>query len=267
MTRTHSGNLSRWVVKKAIAFIAHRKEVYFTFETAHDRDLWIRDGLINDRNSLVINGAGVDPTKFFPRTSKKTGQPLSILFASRLLKSKGLEAFLRAAEKFLDNCDIRFVVAGMVEPNDPDAYSPDQLATDKRIAFLGEVSDMPGLLRNTDIVCLPTLYGEGIPRILIEAAASGVPAIATDVPGCREIVLNDVTGITIEIGSPGSMADDIAAAVRRYRADASILERHGDAAYAYFKVGNFSQDTITRCFADLLQTETPSIPGGTPPRG
>lgn len=254
--RNRAIDLTRALVKKAIKFIAQRREVYFTFESKHDRDLWVDDGLISIKNSLVISGAGVDPERFYPRTEQRTDRPLRVLFASRLLKSKGLDAFLLAAEQVVaHHPDIEFVVAGMVETNDPDGYPPEELSMKRQISFRGEVTDMPALLRDSDIVCLPTLYGEGIPRILIEAAASGVPAIATNIPGCREIVSHEDTGFLINIASIEEVAQEIANAVEKYHSDPDLLSRHGKATQAYFKSHDFSEASVVGSFVGLLCSE------------
>ena len=140
----------------------------------------------------------------------------------------------------------------MVEPNDPDRYPPELLEGDPSIKFLGEVSDMPELLRNADLVCLPSRYGEGIPRILIEAAASGVACLATDLQGCREIVRDGVNGTLIPAGNAGAMATGIISAIDRYRSDPELLRREGRAGLELFRKGQFREDAITEQFVRLL---------------
>ena len=143
----------------------------------------------------------------------------------------------------------------MVEPHDPDRYAPELLEREGAITFLGEASDMPGLLRSVDLVCLPSRYGEGIPRILIEAAASAVPCLTTDLQGCREIVRHGVNGTLIAPGDPRAMAASMIAAIDAYLADPELLDRQGRAGLELFRNGQFREDAVTEQFVRLLIDE------------
>jgi glycosyltransferase involved in cell wall biosynthesis len=235
--------------------------VHFTFETSDDRNDWLNRGLIQADNSTVINGAGVDPNRFYPAEDRPAQGPIKVLFASRLLKSKGLDAFVETARHFSGNGKAEFLVAGMVEPGDPDRYPPELLEREKAIKFLGEVFDMPKLLREVDLVCLPSRYGEGIPRILIEAAASGVPCLATDLQGCREIVRDGVNGTLLPPSNAEAMAAGMIAAIDRYLADPQLLRREGRAGLQLFREGQFREDAITDQFMRLLMGGEDGSPG------
>ncbi|NGO52219.1 glycosyltransferase [Allomesorhizobium camelthorni] len=244
--------LARSLVDASIRFLSSRPGVHFTFETADDCDDWLHRGLIGRHNSTVISGAGVDPERFHPAGDRRVRSPVKILFASRLLRSKGLDAFVEAARHYSGNSKVEFLVAGMVEPHDPDRYAQELLKRESAIKFLGEVSEMPELLRSVDLVCLPSRYGEGIPRILIEAAASAVPCLATDLQGCREIVRHDVNGTLIPPGDAGAMAASIIAAIDTYLADPELLDVQGRAGLKLFRNGQFGEDAVTEQFVRLL---------------
>jgi glycosyltransferase involved in cell wall biosynthesis len=208
---------------------------------------------VTERNSVVICGAGVDPKKFFPSPSRESEKrPLRILFASRLLRSKGLDVFVEVARRLSDRGVCSFVVAGMIEPFDPDGHSVERLSREPAIEFVGEIRDMPNLLRGVDIVCLPTRYGEGIPRILIEAAATGIPCIATDLAGCQEIVRHGETGLLVPVGPEEEMIEAVAAAVTAYVSDPALVAQHGQAALAFFRAGEFSEESVVSHFMSLL---------------
>ncbi|MGV4793004.1 glycosyltransferase [Rhizobium sp. F40D2] len=245
--------LARRLIGLAFKFISSRSCSHFTFETQHDREIFLNQGLVKPENSTVIKGAGVDPELFYAKSQEDFTLPLKFLFASRLLKSKGLEAFLIAADRYADQAVVKFVVAGMVEPEDPDGYSATELADNSSITFLGEETDMPSLLRKVDLVCLPTLYGEGIPRILIEASACGVASLATDVAGCNEVVKNGKTGFLIRAGKPTEMADEIESILIQYVESPKLLRDHSEAALALFQSGDFSQASVTGRFIELLK--------------
>lgn len=253
---------TRKVVGAVIRFLSRRKNVFFTFETPTDRDHWLSLGYIRPETSMAIAGAGVDPSRFHPGEAQQKREAARVLFASRLLRAKGLDAFVDVARRLSSTGKVEFLVAGMVEPHDPDGYSPAQLAGEPSITFLGESSDMPSLLRDVDLVCLPTRYGEGIPRILIEAAASGLPSIASDVPGCTHIVEDGASGTIIPVSPQAGMADRLEAAIRHYLDDPALLRSHGSAAYAHFQQGEFTEDAVNRRIIELLTgASLPKEPG------
>lgn len=247
-----SARLMRGLVGFVIRFLSRRRNVWFTFETPDDRQHWLTLGYIREDTSLVVSGAGVDPAKFHPGDDR-TGVPvMRVLFASRLLRAKGLDAFVDAARRLTTRNDIEFVVAGMVEPHDPDGYPPEDLAAERSITFLGESAAMPDLLREVDVVCLPTRYGEGIPRILIEAAASGLPCIASDADGCTYIVKHGVSGTIIPVAPVPEMVEQLIAAVERYSVEPDLRRREGEAALAIFTDGDFAESAVTGRIVALL---------------
>jgi glycosyltransferase involved in cell wall biosynthesis len=230
--------------------------VHFTFETEHDYDFWAARGIASRKNASVIDGVGVNPDLFYPPRIPRQNEPakskIKVLFASRLLKSKGLNAFLMMAKELSNRADVEFLVAGMSNDRDPDAVSPRHLSQLSEIGFLGYVENMPDLLRECDIVCLPTRYGEGIPRILIEAAATGLASVASNHPGCREVVEDGVTGEILLIASDSEMCREMSAAVERYLATPALLAAHKEAAYRRFQSREFNQDAVVFRFTELL---------------
>jgi glycosyltransferase involved in cell wall biosynthesis len=146
---------------------------------------------------IVTDGAGVNIDRFIYLPLVES-EGIKILFASRLLWTKGLNVLVEACEKLtLEGRKVELHVAGIfdVEAEDAIPHSViEQWSESQKIVWHGHVSNVPKLIASCDIVCLPTKYGEGIPRILIEAAACGRTIIATDIPGCREIVYNSKNG-------------------------------------------------------------------------
>lgn len=240
----------------AFRLLARSGRVHFTFETRHDRDFWAKRGIVTDQNASVIDGVGVNPALFYPREIARSNSKMKILFASRLLKSKGLTAFLMMARELADRPGVEFIVAGMSDDLDPDAVRPEYLEQLSEISFLGHVEAMPDLLRQCDVVCLPTRYGEGIPRILIEAAATGLASIASGHPGCREIVEDEVTGEILSATSDIEMSREMSAAVVRYLETPARLSQHKQAAYQRFQSREFNQDAVVARFIDLLGADS-----------
>jgi glycosyltransferase involved in cell wall biosynthesis len=253
---------ARSLVGSVMRFLSGRKGVFFSFETAQDRDLWLQAGYVRPGNSTVINGAGVDPARFQPADQAATRTRMRVLFASRFLRSKGLDAFIDVARRLADRDDVEFAVAGMPSPGDPDSMTPEELARESSITFLGEITDMPTLLATTDLVCLPTRYGEGVPRILIEAAACGLPVLATDIAGCKEIAEDGVTGFLVPANDPEGMPDALESAIGTYLDNRGLLRTHGLAGRERFLRRGFDSDSVVDGFEALLLGNRPEAATG-----
>ncbi len=134
-----------------------------------------------------------------------------VLLATRLLKDKGIHEFTQAANILRGELNLQFWIAGVPDEGNPSSVSKeviDQWQFEPNLRYLGLVEDMPKLLQKVDIVALPS-YREGTPKILLEAASCGLPLIATDVPGCREIVIHGKNGLLIEPKDPQALAQAV----------------------------------------------------------
>ena len=143
-------------------------------------------------NLILIEGVGVDTDIFYP-SKNKNNTPV-VLFASRLLRDKGLLEFIAAAQAL--NLNGIFKIAGKFDLQNPSSLST-EFITDchnkKIIRYLGYSKNMPLTLREADILCLPS-YSEGMPKVILEAMASGLAVIATDIPGCNDVIKNNYNG-------------------------------------------------------------------------
>lgn len=182
--------------------VGKNKKSFFVFENKEDASLFQSKHICRASNSIVVPGAGVDVERFFcsPDPVEKDGQ-IIILFAARLLKGKGLDDLVSAVKQIrADGRDVRVDVAGIIDEDSVEAIQQqqiDQWSREGYVNWLGRVDDMPSLLSRVHMVVLPTRYGEGLPRILLEAAACCRPVIATDVPGCRDFVEDGVNGLLV----------------------------------------------------------------------
>ncbi|MDA9508820.1 hypothetical protein XI09_30110 [Bradyrhizobium sp. CCBAU 11386] len=168
-------------------------------------------GVAPDKIRLV-KGSGVDLAQF-SRTRQESSPPI-VLLASRMIKEKGIEDFVKAAGRLRKtNVVARFVLAGAPDPENPHSIPEAvlrQCHEDGLVEWWGYRDNIPQIVREAAIVCLPTTYGEGIPKTLIEAAAGECPIITYDVPGCREIVTDGVNGLLVPAGDVGRLAQAIA---------------------------------------------------------
>lgn len=198
------------------------------FQNPDDRDTFVENGLIAAAKTVVIKGSGVDMAQFSPRPFPD-GLPV-VLFAGRLLWQKGIGAFVEAARALRGQA--RFVIVGYPEPSSPSAVPLATLdawasegAPDSIIEWWGKQDNMPDVFAQSSIVCLPSTYGEGVPKVLIEAAACGRPIVATDVSGCREIARHEQNALLI----PPNDTSALIAALKRLLDDPALRERLGAA--------------------------------------
>ena len=144
----------------------------------------------------TLAGTGVDLQRFLVKPLPG-GKPV-VLFAGRLLRNKGVGLLLKASKKI--RTPHQLVIAGEPDPFNPGSYSHRSIHRHcARVGarYLGYQQDMPTLLASASLVCLPSWYPEGLPRILCEAAACGRAVLATDIPGCREVVEHGESGLLI----------------------------------------------------------------------
>ncbi len=191
----------RFVAKTGCRAAAAWPDLWATFETDHDRSQIVDSFGVPFERTKVIQGTGLNLCTFAV-DEKNFDEPLTLLFAGRLLRSKGVSVFLDAA-RLPGASQFRWLIAGW-RYESPDALTDDEveaLRHSRHVEFLGAVSDMPALLRKTHALVMPSTYPEGIPRILIEAAAASIPMITTDFPGARELVRHDDTGFILEEAS------------------------------------------------------------------
>lgn len=178
-------------------------------QNTDDRDLLLRSGLKPEYLRL-IPGAGVDTVQYAPQVRKDNDRRLVVLMASRLLWDKGVGEFIQAA-RLLRETNLKFVLVGQPDPSNPATVSQadvDAWLAEGVITYLGHRDDMHVVMQEADIVCLPS-YREGFPKVLLEAMASGLPCITTDVPGCRAAIRHNDNGLLIPVNDSLALANAI----------------------------------------------------------
>ena len=206
--------------------LANRLADEVTFQNIEDMQLLKkRNGLSKNKGRFIPGGSGVELSKYHPDTrhstkSKELRQSLGItesqfvvMFVGRLQLDKGLIEFVDAARKIKkERQDIAFVMVGAPDNGNIRSLSESQLSlwkSEKDVIFTGRREDVPDLMAMADTITTPTFYREGLPRTLLEAAASGLPLIGTDIPGVREAITDGVNGILIPERNSGALADAI----------------------------------------------------------
>lgn len=172
-----------------------------------DARLLVERELIRREQVALIRGSGVDTRHFSPRPEQE-GSPLVVL-ASRMLWDKGVKEFVEAARILRkEGAAARFALVGDGDPDNPASIPTSTLKDWERrgdVEWWGFRGDMPDVFQQAHIVILPS-YREGLPKVLLEAAACGRPIVATDTPGCREIVRDGVNGFLVPVRDPLSLA-------------------------------------------------------------
>jgi len=202
---------------------------FLIFQNPDDHQLMIEHGVVKDAQTTIIRGSGVDISEFpYTPESSMPERPI-VLFSSRLIREKGIDDFIEAARLLkAKGTRARFQIAGDVYEKNPHSLTRDEilrLHDEGIIEWLGQVHDMPALFKKISIMVLPSYYGEGVPKILLEAAAMGRPIITCDVPGCREAVQDGVNGILVPPKSPR----ELSAAIERLLTDFDLRQVYGRA--------------------------------------
>ena len=205
-----SGSLLQGLVTRLYRRALTRSKRVF-FHNEEDRDLFVDLGIVSAAQAAVVAGSGVDLRRFQPVERNADQHPPVFLFIGRLLTDKGTVEFAQAASIVRKSRQARFQMLGSLDDH-PKAAPRDVMhghAADGTIELLGPAQDVRPYIAEADCVVLPS-YREGLPRVLLEAAAMATPVIATDVPGCRQAVENGVTGLLCEARSSESLARTMA---------------------------------------------------------
>ena len=164
---------------------------------------------INNRSVLIL-GSGVD-LSLYSVVENNFNHPV-VMMAARLLSSKGVREFVQASKIICtDNKNVRFVLLGDTDPLNPESIKKSEISQwkeDGLVEIWGYRSDMNNIIPKANIVVLPSYYGEGLPKVLIEAAACGRVVITTDHPGCKDAITQK-TGVLIPIKDSEALADAI----------------------------------------------------------
>ncbi len=185
------------------------------FQNGDDRDAFVRTGVVPAATAILIRGSGVDTEAFRPQPEVE-GIP-TVLFCGRMLQFKGVDDLVAAARLLREwqvPCRIRLV--GPCDPQHKGAIPVELLRQwegEGLVTWDGHRHDMPAVYAAAHVVVLPS-YREGVPRSLIEAAACGRPLVASDVAGCREIVVHERNGLLVPPRDPRRLAQALARLLR-----------------------------------------------------
>ncbi|WP_159299496.1 glycosyltransferase family 4 protein [Spiribacter sp. SSL99] len=217
--------LVRWVLRAALGGRSGR----LILQNGDDVGVFEQARLINPDHIRLIKGSGVDLARFTPRREPLASPPFRVVLPARLLWDKGVSELVEASRQLkARGLSVEVLFAGEPDAGNPAAVPEDAIRrwqAEGLIQWLGKVDDMPTLFQSVHAVVLPS-YREGLPKSLIEAAGCALPVVTTDVPGCREVVTDEVDGLLVPVRDAAALAEAIERLVR----DPALCKRLGDAA-------------------------------------
>ena len=203
-------NLVSKIAKNLYKF-AFSKASQVWFLNTDDMRIFNESALISENKVRLLHGEGID-TSYLPCVPlASAGQTVKFLLIGRMIADKGLYEYAEAAKIVKKHYpQTEFHLLGPLWPENPAAVSEQQLKAwneEGYVKYLGATDDVRQCIKNVDVVVLPSSYREGVPFTLMEGASMCRPLIATDIPGCRDVVIDGKTGFLCEVKNPQSLAD------------------------------------------------------------
>jgi glycosyltransferase involved in cell wall biosynthesis len=248
-SKTTKSRILRALVMQGLRCSFASPKCHTIFQNPENLQRMLTSGLVNRDRAVLIKGSGVDLTLFSPKP-EPAGPPV-VLLASRLLWEKGIGEFVAAAKAIREHgVQARFILLGEPDLEHPSAVPLTELAQwheEGVVEYLGWRDDMPEWISQSHIVCLPTFYGEGVPRILIEGAASGRVVVATDTPGCREVVRDGHNGLLVPVGDVDALVDSLQRLITNAPLRAAMGRAGRELAVAEFSMDRVLDATMAVC--------------------
>lgn len=212
---------------------------------AADRDRLVADRLVRPSQVRIVPGSGVDTARFQPRPEPPL--PFTVVLPGRLLRAKGVATFAAAAP-LAAAVGIRFVLVGGEAQDNPDSIPRrelDEWLTNGALAWWGERKDMPAVYAESHAVCLPSTYGEGIPKIALEAAACGLPLVLADAPWSRATFRDGKEALLVRPGDHRALADAVVLLAKSPELRQHMARRLRQRAETEFTEGNINNSFLS----------------------
>lgn len=222
------------------------------FQNKTDQDILSKVTSLKPSEKVLIKGSGVD-LDLYTNTPEPLGNTIKIIMACRLLKEKGVYEFVEAAKLVKStHPNVVFFLAGSPDIGNPNSISKNELNTwqdDGIITLLGHCDNIPQLFSESHIVTMPSYYGEGVPKALIEAAACGRPIVTTNNPGCSDAIIPEKTGILVPIKDSLSLSE----ALTRLIDDKNLRLYMGNNAREY-AISEFDIKNVVHKHSDIYKS-------------
>jgi len=242
-----SAKLLRPFLKIIFKLLFYGKKTCLILQNPDDKSVLFSANVIKNNQIHLILGAGVDAMAFKYQKILKDRMPVIILSA-RMLWAKGIQDFIDSAKQINNNnINARFVLVGTPDNQNPDAIPNEKLEKWHKsglIEWWGHQNDMAKIYHQSSIVCLPTTYGEGLPKSLLEAASCGRPIVTYDVPGCREIVKDGYNGYLVMPKSVDGLVQAISHLLNNYDLCVKMGKNGRKLVEKHFTQEKIAQETI-----------------------
>lgn len=203
--------LRRWLIAKLYSAAFKQKRLAVIFQNPDDRDTLISLGALQGGDARLIRGSGVS-LAHYPCVPEPDGGKPVVVMAARLLRDKGVVEFVEAARMLWNRgVEVKMRLIGSADAGNLTSVTQAELNQWRKegiVELLGFRSDIAAQYAAANIVCLPS-YREGLPKSLVEAAACGRTVVTTDVPGCRDAITSDETGLLVPVKDPVALANAI----------------------------------------------------------
>lgn len=242
--------IMRRIISQLYCFAMGKNHLKVILQNPDDREAIIKIGRLTKNRTALIRGSGVDLSicKFVPEPKTET---LTVTLAARLLWDKGVGEFVEAAHILKQRgINANFQIVGDVDPDNPASVTQRDIENWRSgadVSVIGYRRDITMIFSNSHIIVLPS-YREGLPKVLIEAAACGRAVITTDTPGCRDAIEPDVTGLLVPVRNAVALAD----AMEKLLNDTALRQRMGKAGRALAE-REFAIENVVRKHLDIYQ--------------
>jgi glycosyltransferase involved in cell wall biosynthesis len=213
ITGLGTGILKNDITTKFIKFLYRisQKNVYkIFFQNKYDMEFFIKEGIIDIDRADIVPGSGINTEEFKPINIEKRDNSFKFLLIARMLWDKGVGEYIKAAEIIKKKySNVEFLLLGAIGVNNPTSIPKEFIEKWEKkgiVKYLGTTDNIKNEIAKADCIVLPS-YREGTSRVLLESAAMEKPIIATDVPGCNNIVEDGFNGFLCKVKSHTDLAD------------------------------------------------------------
>lgn len=217
---------------KLLYSISSRFCEYTFFHNHDDLSFFVKNKIISSGKAVLVKGSGIN-ADFFAPVARDNGEAAGVfkfLFIGRLLWDKGILEFVESARVIKQRYpDVKFLLLGPIDKGNPAVVPEEKINSWQSqgiIEYLGEVCDVRPVVSQSDCVVLPS-YREGAPRALLEAASMEKPVIATDTPGCREVVDHGINGFLVKVKDAQGLAEAMLKIIELPEDKRAIMGRKG----------------------------------------
>ena len=242
---TRKARMLRALIVAAFRVVLNTRGAVLIVQNPDDANV-VAGTMVAAKRVRLIRGSGVDVNHYSP-APEPTGTPI-VMLASRMLWNKGVGEFVASAALLrARNVVARFVLVGQSDPENPASILDAQLQSwhdSGQVEWWGHCEDMRQAFAQASVVCLPSAYGEGVPKVLLEAAACARCIVASDAPGCREIVQHGKTGVLVPLRDPRALASAIETLLAKPELRAAMGKRARALVEAEFSDALVAEQTL-----------------------